>query len=101
MENIKVSNKRGKLVIEIPIKSIIKECENEDWNSSHTISKVKKGKENKTLFSEFLLSSLDNPSVDLGDGYVTPIENMIMDIVQEASIDAMEFMADELDEDDE
>jgi hypothetical protein len=48
-----------------------------------------------------LLSSLDNPSIDLGDGYVTPIENMIMDIVQEASIDAMEFMADELDEDDE
>ena len=99
MENVKSTYKAGKITIVIPVSSIIKECSNEDWLASHAIQPIKKGKESKEQLAEYIANALDEPSVDLGVGYVTPIENMIMDIISEAACDGEDFFVDEFDED--
>lgn len=91
MENINISLKSNKIIIEIPVKSIIDECKNTDWLVSHAVAPIKKDKETKDALANYIIDALDEPSIDLGEGYVTPIENMIMDVIQEAYADAEDF----------
>ena len=45
--------------------------------------------------AEYLVERLNEPTVDTGNGYVTPIGYMLMDALQEAYEDGEEFIQDE------
>ena len=100
MKNVKVSLKAGKtpkIIIEIPVISIVNECANPDWEATHAIAPIKRSKKSKEEFAKYLVEYIDSPTIETSEGDISPLEQMIMDIVQEAYSSAEDFF--KLDED--
>lgn len=96
MENVIIQSNKSHIIIRIPIKSIIIECKNEDWNESHNIAPIK----DKEAMVDYVKIALEEASVDLGNGQVTPVAIMIMDIIQQAYDESLDFLVDQYDDDD-
>tara|TARA_R110000782_G_scaffold259842_1_gene350653 strand:+ start:115 stop:390 length:276 start_codon:yes stop_codon:yes gene_type:complete len=90
MINVSIENNE----LTIKIKPEWFESKNKDWGSEHDFGIV------NNIYSacEFLEESLKEPSVDLGEGYVTPVENMLMDCIQVAFEDGEEWVGESEDE---
>lgn len=88
MFKIKTSIKNNKLTIEIDPEWLEQESKNRDWSSTHEIGEVIRPFD----AAEYLVEKLNEPTVDTGNGDVTPIAYMLMDALQEAYANGEEFI---------
>lgn len=84
---IKVKIENNELTIKISTDWLVQECANSDWQESHSTANLN----NEFDAIEWLEKKLLEPCIDLGNGYVTPVENMIMDLLQKAIEDGEYF----------
>tara|TARA_R110000737_G_scaffold104936_1_gene138035 strand:- start:201 stop:503 length:303 start_codon:yes stop_codon:yes gene_type:complete len=95
---IKTSIKNNKLTIEINPEWLEQESKNNDWNTTHEVGRVIRPFD----AAEYLSEKLNEPTVDTGNGDVTPIAYMLMDALQQAYDDGEDFIEEfEEDEDEE
>lgn len=97
MKNLSIKRTNRDLIIRVRISDIVKECKNGEWLESKNIAKIK----DRYQMADFLETELQEPSVDVGNGYVTPVANMVMDILAEAHSNGEDFFEDEFDDEDE
>tara|TARA_R110000772_G_scaffold49158_2_gene113217 strand:- start:194 stop:526 length:333 start_codon:yes stop_codon:yes gene_type:complete len=88
MYKIKTSIKNNKLTIEIDPEWLEQESKNTDWDTTHEVGRVIRPFD----AAEYLAKKLNEPTVDTGNGDVTPIAYMLMDALQQAYEDGEEFI---------
>ena len=96
MYKIKTSIKNNKLTIEIDPEWLEQESKNSDWNTTHEVGRVTRPFD----AAEYLAEKLNEPTIDTGNGDVTPVAYMLMDALQQAYEDGEEFI-EEFEEDEE
>jgi hypothetical protein len=96
MYKIKTSIKNNKLTIEIDPEWLEQESKNSDWDTTHEVGRVIRPFD----AAEYLVKKLNEPTVDTGNGDVSPIAYMLMDALQQAYEDGEEFI-EEFEEDEE
>lgn len=97
MDNISIKLTKKDIIIRVRIQDIVTECKNGEWTESKSIGPIK----DRDAMAEWLKTELDEPSVDVGNGYVSPVANMIMDVLSEGFSNAADFFEDEFDDEDE
>lgn len=75
MENLIVKSTKKDIIIRIRISDIIKECKSNEWLEVLNVAPIA----DKEEMLEYLLTELSEASVDVGNGYVSPVAYMIMD----------------------
>jgi hypothetical protein len=94
MYKIKISTKNNLLTIEIDPEWLEQESKNSDWNTTHQVGRVTRPFD----AAEYLAEKLNEPTVDTGNGDVTPVAYMLMDALQQAYEDGEEFIEEWKDE---
>jgi hypothetical protein len=101
MENLEIYRKEGKIIIEIPIDEIV--------DLQNNISEDNRFYLNGNIYDHdamvsYIIDNLKEHTDDSGDGYcenITKIESLLLDVINEAISDDVEFINCDFDEDDE
>jgi len=96
METIKSSIKNNLITIEISPEWLLQESKNKYWRSTHAIGEIN----DEFDAAEYVVDKLNEPTIDTGNGDVSPIAYMLMDVLQTAYENGEDFIS-EIDEDDE